>query len=154
MQILSNAWSINVWSLLFAITSRPASNMPDYTNTTLWAMCCLAFFGFLRVSKLTIPTEGLYDSSHHLSLEDITVDSKRKPCVLQLLLKQSKTDPFKQGAKVYLGATGSTICPIMAVLLYLAKRSSQSSPLSITKEGKGWTSVMFRGALKSLLGDL
>jgi len=82
------------------------------------------FFGFLRVSKFTIPTEGSYDSSCYLSLEDIAVDSKRKPRGLQLLLKQSKTDPFKQGTKVYLNATGSTICPIMAVLSYLAKRGS------------------------------
>ena len=33
---------------------------PSYFNTTLWAMCCLAFFGFLRVSEFTIPTEGSY----------------------------------------------------------------------------------------------
>ena len=35
---------------------------PSYFNTTLWAMCCLAFFGFLRVSEFTIPTEGSYTS--------------------------------------------------------------------------------------------
>ena len=34
------------------------SKQPSYVNTTLWAMCCLAFFGFLRVSELTIPTEA------------------------------------------------------------------------------------------------
>ena len=43
----------------------------NYANTTLWAAYSLAFFGFLHVSEFTIPQEGLYDSSCHLSLQDI-----------------------------------------------------------------------------------
>jgi len=91
-------------------------------------MCCLAFFRFLRVGEFTIPTESSYSPSHHLSLQDISVDSRTNPCLLQLLLKQSKTDPFRHGAKVYIGAMDTTICPIRAVLAYLAKRSSRPGP--------------------------
>lgn len=127
---------------------------PSYANTTLWAMCCLALFGFLRVSEFTIPTEGSYNSSRHLSLDDIAVDNRNKPRLLQLFLKQSKTDQFRQGVKIYVGATDSTICPVKAVLSYLAKRNSQPGPLFITKEGKAWTSTMFRIAFKSLLTEL
>ena len=112
------------------------SKHPTYDNTTLWAMCCLAFFGFLRVSEFTIPSKGSYNSSRHLSLQDVTVDNRTKPCLLQLFLKQSKTDPFKQGAQVYVGATDTTICPVKAVLSYLARRNSRPGPLFITKEGK------------------
>ena len=78
------------------------SKQPTYDNTTLWAMCCLAFFGFLRVSEFTIPLEGSYDTSRHLSLQDVTVDNRAAPRPLQLILKQSKTDPFKQGVQVYI----------------------------------------------------
>ena len=102
------------------------SKEPSYFNTTLWAMCCLAFFGFLWVGGFTIPTESSYSPSHHLSLEDISMDSRTNPHLLQLLLKQSKTDPFRHGAKVYVGATDSTICPIRAALAYLAKRNRPS----------------------------
>ena len=105
-------------------------------------------------SEFTIPTEGSYGSSCHLSLEDIAIDNRKNPCLLQLFLKQSKTDPFKQGTKVYVGATDSTICPIKTVLLYLARRNSQPGPLFITKDGKGWTSAMFCTALKSVLAEL
>ena len=73
---------------------------PSYYAITLWAMCCLAFFGFLRVSEFTIPTPGSYDHSRHLSLHDIAVDDRNNPRLLQLFLKQSKTDPFKQGATI------------------------------------------------------
>ena len=38
---------------------------PSYDNTTFWAMCCTAFFGFLRVSEFTIPARGLCDPSCH-----------------------------------------------------------------------------------------
>jgi len=67
----------------------------SYHNITLWAMCCLTFFGFLRVSEFTIPTDGSYDPSSHLSLKDVAIDNRKEPRLLQLALKQSKTDTFK-----------------------------------------------------------
>jgi len=127
---------------------------PSYDAITLWAMCCMAFFGFLRVSEFTIPTPGSYDRSQHLSLDDIVVDDRNNPCLIQLFLKQSKTDPFKQGATVYLDATDSTVCPVKAVTCYLAKRKSQPGPLFITKKGNGWTSHMFRKALQCVFAQM
>ena len=123
----------------------------SYHNVTLWAMCCLAIFGFLRVSEFTIPTDGSYDLSSHLSLKDVAIDNRKEPRLLQLALKQSKTDTFKQGCKVYVGAIDNIICPIKAVILYLSKWTNQPGLLFITKDGKGWTAAMFRTALKSLL---
>ena len=130
------------------------SKHPSYTNITLWAMCCLAFFGFLRVSEFTIPREGAYKPSCHLSLHDISVDSRKKPRLLQLFLKQSKTDQFKHGANIYIGATNTALCPVKAVLAYLVKRGSRPGPLFMTTEGKGWTNSMFRAALQSILEAL
>jgi len=90
---------------------------PSYDNTTFWAMCFTAFFGFLQVSEITIPAGGSYEPSCHLSLCGVVVDNRANPHLLQLFLKRSKTDSFKQGVKVYMDATDSTICPIQAVLL-------------------------------------
>ena len=128
--------------------SKEASS---YDSTTFWAMCCLAFFGFLRVSEFTIPAENSYDSSCHLSLGDIAVDNRTKSRLLQLFLKQSKTDPYKQGTKVYMGTTDSTVCPVKAVLSYLQKRSTQPGPLFVTEKEKGWTRSTFCARLKSVL---
>ena len=137
--------------MLYNIKALLSKKPPSYYNTTLWAMCCLAFFGFLRVSEFTIPTEGSYDPSRHLSLKDIAVDNRKKPRLLQLSLKESKTDPFRQGAKVHMGATDSLVCPIKAMISYLGKRSEQPGPLFITEEGNGWTGAMFRAGLQSLM---
>jgi len=86
----------------------------------------------------------VHDPSRHLSLNDIVLDNRKDPRLLQLHLKESKTDPFKQGIKVYVGATDSPVCPIKAMLSYLSKRSKKQGPLFITKEGTGWTGAMFR----------
>ena len=49
---------------------------PSYSNTMLWAMCSLAFFGFLQDSEFTIPGQNLYDPTLHLSLQDIVIDRR------------------------------------------------------------------------------
>ena len=66
---------------------------PTYSDIMLWAACCLAFFGFLRVSEFTTPSAASYDPMLHLSMKDIAVDNKDNPRLLQVTIKQSKTDP-------------------------------------------------------------
>ena len=72
----------------------------EYQNIMLWAACCTAFFGFLRVGEMTIPNQNAYDSSVHLSLQDVALDSRATPAIVWLTIKQSKTDPFRKGVKV------------------------------------------------------
>ena len=73
-----------------------------HDNIMLWATCCLAFFGFLQVSEFTVPTQGDYDESTHLSLKDVSIDSRSNPRLIKVPIKQSKTDPFRQGVDIYL----------------------------------------------------
>ena len=140
--------------ILRTIKTALSKETPSYDSTTFWAMYCLAFFGFLRVSEFTIPAEDSYDSSCHLSLGNIAVDNRTKPRLLQLFLKQSETDRYKQGTTVYMGATDSTVCPVKAVLSYLQKRSTQPGPFFVTEKGKGWTRSTFCVRLKSVLHKL
>ena len=91
----------------------------------LWDAYCLAFFGFLHVSEFTTPNLTGYNPSVHLSLQDVSIDSRENPSVLKVNIKQSKTDPFRRGIQIYLGATNSDICPIFGILSYLARRGSQ-----------------------------
>jgi len=105
----------------------------------LYAMCSLAFFGFLRVSEFTMPGQNLYEPTLHLSLQDIIVDRRDTPHMLQVTIKQSKADPFQKGVQLYIGATDRRICPVKAMLAYLAMRGGQAGPLFITKQGRGFT---------------
>ena len=72
-----------------------------------------------------MPKEGSYKPSCH---HDISVNSRKKPRLLQLFLKQSKTDQFKHGANVYIGTTDTALYPMKAVLAYLVRRGSHLGP--------------------------
>ena len=120
---------------------------PSYDNIMLWAACCLAFFGFLRVSEFTVPTQQDYDESTHLSLRDTSVDNRSNP----RLIKQSKTDPFRQGVDIYLGASDTPICPVSALIPYLTKRGAQPGPLFITNDHTYLTRALFSQKVDTIL---
>ena len=76
------------------LSQRPKS----YMNVMTWAACCLAFFGFLRFSKFTIPSDDLFDQGCHLCLSDVVIDNRDNPKTLQVNIKQSKI-PLSQGSQ-------------------------------------------------------
>ena len=53
LQKLQDVWSTSSKSCAF-------------DREMLWAACCLGFFGFLRVGKMTAPSNATYDASVHL----------------------------------------------------------------------------------------
>ena len=94
----------------------------------MWATCCIAFFGLLRVSGFTAPTQSHFNSSSHLSLTDIALDSRTSPQVIRITLKQSKTDQLRQGTHLYLGKTGHHVCSVEAIIPYLIARGNRPAP--------------------------
>ena len=70
----------------------------------LWAAFTVAFYGFLRVSKLT----------PNLRWSNVVISSKR----MSITLNQSKTDPFRRGQTIQLFPTGSSTCPIKAMITF------------------------------------
>ena len=142
LQLMGNAKTL--------LAKQPSS----YYNIMIWAACCLAFFGFLRVGEFTVPADDQYDESCHLSLSSISVDSRVNPQLLKIIIKQSKTDPFRKGVSVFLGATGENLCPVRGILPYLAIRGTHLGPLFIFEDGRSLTRHRFSSALNSLLNQL
>ena len=70
-----------------------------------------------------------YDPDVHLNLSDLALDSHINPSVVQLRIKQSKMDPFRQGINIFLGKTDVAICPVQTVIQYIAVRSPNPGPL-------------------------
>ena len=114
----------------------------------------MAFFGFLRCSEFTVPQQDNYDSSIHLSLADIALDSRSSPQTIQVHIKQSKTDPFRQGVNIYLGRTDQYVCPARAIVAYLAIRGSKPGPLFILPDGRWLTRTIFSSAIDNILSKL
>ena len=55
--------------------------------------------------------------------------------MLNILLRKSKTDPFGTGTYLYIGPTGTVICPVSALSAYLAIRAPSPGPLFIFQDG-------------------
>ena len=117
----------------------------------LWAACCTAFFGFLRVGEMTVPSQDAYNNSVHLSLGDIALDSRTSPTIIWLTIKQSKIDPFRKRIKLCLGLTDSVVCPVKALLPYLAIRGSALGALFLSECNAPLTRAQFKTLLSTTL---
>ena len=94
----------------------------------------MGFFGFMRAGEFTCRSPNT-PSDDTLSVSDISMDSRVNPQVLMVRLSHSKTDPFGAGVNLYLGRTGDTLCPVAAVLGYLAICHSTPGPLFHFQDG-------------------
>ena len=127
------------------------SECPDPDNVMLWAAACVGFFGFLREGEFTSPSANAFDPEVHLCLSDIALDSHTSPTMVRLRIKQSKTDPFRLGVDVFLGSTGAIICPIQAIIQYIAVCSPNPGPLFVTQDGSPLTRAMLVTRLHTAL---
>ena len=117
----------------------------------LWAACCLAYFGFMRIGELTVSSDDAYDSASHLSWGDIAVDDPAYPSSMEVRVKASKTDPFRQGISLFIDRVASDHCPVSAMLAYLVVRGNQTGPLFKFRDGRPLTRQRFVMAVKEAL---
>ena len=111
----------------------------EWDHVMLWAACCVGFFGFLRSGELTAPEKEKFDLKQHLTVKDIALDNQATPQTISIRIKQSKTDPFRQGVTIYLGRTNSMVCPVAALLSYLVLRGKGEGLLFQFKDGRALT---------------
>jgi integrase len=115
-------------------------------------MCCLGFFGFLRISELTYLANSP-EAADFLTSADLTWS----PGQLTVLLRRSKGDPLKLGVRITIGGNGSPVCALKAVQHYLNLRGTYfpnsdlaSSPLFLDKGGSAITKSTFSRRLAEL----
>ena len=126
-----------------------------YTNILMKAAVLLAYFGFLRCGEFTVSKTFSHDM--HLTLGDISIYEGH----LSVLLKQSKTDPFRKGVSLLIFQTGSCLCAYEAVIKYKKVRINQfpnssgtNDPFFITVFGEPMTRSFFIDKLKLLLSHI
>ena len=126
-------------------------NAENFDNVMMWAACCICYFGFLRAGEITVPTDAAYDEGQHLNFADVAVDSVLHPQILKVRIKASKTDPFRQGVDIYVGSTANELCPVSAMLAYLARRGNGKGMLFRFEDGKLLTRERFVSRVKAAL---
>ena len=88
------------------------------------------------------------------TVKDIAVDDHESPSVIRIHLRRSKTDQFGSRVDVYLGSTGDKLCPVAALLAYLAVRGCEDSPLFRFRDCRALTREDFVDKVRSTLSIL
>ena len=116
--------TLSILHLFYCLLNIEHTNNKD--SLMLWAAMTLAFFGFLRIGELTC--NSAFNENHHLMVRDIHLLPNGSPQYMLVRIKASKTDPFRQGQTILVGKSNSQLCPVSAMLAYLAVIQSNLEP--------------------------
>ena len=131
----------------FFVSPSRGHHLLSYNSNLLWAACCTGYFGFMCLGEFTSSRANGRDP---VSIGDISVDSHSDPTIVRLLLRKGKTDPYGNGVFIYLGRTQSVVCPIVALLQFLAVRPSHSGLLFIWQDGSPLTQQQLTHEVRKL----
>ena len=98
--------------------------------------------------------EGIYlkeFASDMLTPQDVAVDSHTTQSHIVIYFKRSKNDPIGVVTWLHLGATGQRLCPVAALLGYLAVRSPVLGPLFLFRDGTNLSKPRLIGSLRQVL---
>lgn len=99
------------------------------------------------------PSETEFDPQSHLAFSDMAIDSRTNPTALQVTVKASKMDPFRQGVTIHIGVAGGALCPVAAILNYMVARGSAAGPLFVWDDGKYPTRARFVASIRAALTE-
>ena len=140
-------------TLLRKIKSVLAQQSSEYQNVLTWAACCTGFFGFLRCGEFLVPDGATFSPDIHLTIADVTFQASAQEQVFYLNIKVSKTDQYRQGSTVALGSTGADLCPVAALLDYLALRGKSDGPLFRHEDGSPLVRHQFTSVVQQALSS-
>lgn len=87
------------------------------------------------MGEITAPSASTFTDST-LFFSDVAVDNVANPTAIRVHLRFSKTDPFGKGVDLFVGRTDDDLCPVAAVLAYLAVRGGDEGPLFCFQNGQ------------------
>jgi hypothetical protein len=104
----------------------------------------------MRAGEFTCPSREAF-TSDMLAPDDVAVDSHSCPTHMSVYLRKSKVDPFGAGATLHFGATGDILCPVTAVLGFMAVRPPTPGPFFIFRDGSSLSKPRLILALRQVL---
>ena len=104
------------------------SDLTNYNKLMFWSACTLAFSWS---SEYVSASASNYSKDRTLLLRDVLIKRGR----IHLIIKVSKTDPFREGVTLLIAPTHHSICPVHALRRYLARSPFRSGPLYMHKSG-------------------
>ena len=102
----------------------------------------------LRAGELTLESDRSFDPWAQLCFADVAIDDPANPTILKVRIK---ADPFRKGVDIYLGRTNKDLCPLEAILPYIAIWSDQQGFLFQFKNDRLLTKDRFVAKVRELL---
>ena len=93
------------YSLQIYTNWSEALRVTEFDNVMIWSAMVTCFFIFFCAGELTVPMEASFDTTAHLAGGVVVVD-----------------EACPQGIAVFLGTTLNALCPVSAILAYVARR--------------------------------
>ena len=106
------------------------------------------------MGELTSPTVTNQEPVDCVSVGDVAVDDHNNPSLVRIHLRRSKTDQLGKGVDIYLGRTDEDLCPVAALLAYLAVRGKEPGPLFRLSDGRLLTKQIFIEKVRAALSVL
>ena len=85
---------------------------------------------------------------------DVAVDGHSNPLLVRIHLRKSKADQLGRRVNIYLGRTDEDLCPVAALLAYLAVCGREPGPLFELSNGHFLTKQTFSARVRSALSVL
>ena len=104
--------------------------------------------------EITCPSIASFDPNGHLTFADIAVDNRTFPSCIRIHLKRSKMDQFGIGADVFLIQSFGDLCPVSALMTYLALRGDQPGPLFKFGDGRTHSKPRISADVRAALATL
>ena len=82
---------------------------------------------------------------------DVAVDGGLPPSAVRIFLKVSKCDQFGQGVAVFVGTTANDLCPVAAILAYVAARGDRVGPFFRFRDDSPLTKARFVARIREAL---
>ena len=114
------------------LTACPIAFPIEFEAELLWAACCIAYFEFLRSGEFTVPDATAIPA---ICAADVATDLHTSPSFMKIRLRKAKTDQLGNGVDIFLGTTGTPLCPVKAVLRYLAVCPKTGGALLVHADG-------------------
>jgi len=93
----------------------------------------------------------LFDPTIHLANREVKASSYENPRFVDVTIKASKMDPYRQGVKIYLGRAPGDLSPAAAALNYVIKRDYKPGSFFLFGDGRPLMRDRFARVVKRAL---
>lgn len=114
-----------------SVALAPSSGATLRTCTSSCGQWHVVFFGFMCMGEVTT-VPGTPSST---TADGVAVDSHATPNIIWQTLTRPKTDQLGRGSTIFLGKTGTDLCPVEPLLQFLVKHPGpRTGPLFIRED--------------------